>query len=1140
LVSLSSFALDPAEDLSQYTCRQWNRQNGFPGNGVNAVTQTTDGFLWIATQKGLVRYDGVEFKVLPLPENRQFRHQAISSLSSSADGGLWFGIQNGAFGSYRPDRGFLALTNGAWVEPAMNVHALFEASDASLWVGSVNVTGRHKPDGSAESFPDTLGCISISEDSHKRVWLGTMEPHLYCWQSNKMTLITNMVSSNEMVCSVVEDAAGQLWFGTQSGLRCFDAAMQPVTLPQDVGSVLKLLVDSHGVLWVATDGQGLFRCKNGQFSSLKKIDGLADDRVTSLFEDREGNLWVGTRGGLSVLSDVMFPVFSQDEGLQKGAYLGVAASAQGGLWAAGVAGISRFDVNGAVNYSTEAGLSSTWMKLVFEASDGDLYMVNANREIEIFRGGKVVARQTYKNQWPTALAEDSNGVVASFAGNLIRVSRAGVTPYPFGTNAPPPFLWIRNLATAKDGSLLVATVNGFFRIRDGKSERLGLENGLPGSEVLCVSEDDQGVIWAGLSEGLARIKGREVRSWRQEDGLFDNFIRTVISDDQGRLWVHSSQGIFSVRKESLDRAGGNTTRKVDCVAYDGMDAVKTIETPDIEYSACKTSDGRIWFPSPQGLILVDPNRTFANPASPRAHIERVRIDGKEYISHTTTVPAGKGEFEVQYTAPTFIAPEKVQFCYRLDGYDSNWVLAGNRRTAFYTNLKPGRYKFTVQSLTAEGTAEDTGDGIEFELLPHFYQSGSFDALCGLSTLAVLFGIYACRVRHLRRKHEALQIARDQLEAEVQARTAELTEQTLSLEKEVEERERMQSEVERVHREMMDISRLAGMAEVATSVLHNVGNVLNSVNVSANLLTEHVKKSKVGFVGRVATLLAEHDADLESFLDGDPKGQKLPSYLADLSKHLADEQAEMLDELAQLNENVGHINNIVAMQQSYATVSGVTTCEKVVALVEEALRINETTLAKHRVILLREFEDTLPDITVDRHKALQVLVNLIQNADHACESCPDEKKVTVRANKTNGCVRIAVSDNGIGIPPENMTRIFNHAFTTRKDGHGFGLHFGALAAREMGGELRAHSDGAGKGATFTLDIPLQAPVHDQARRAVAGSVLVGSKNSCSLPAIEFQQPPRSDITVEAPKPEQQGRVQRCPPLLLPANSHKTNA
>ena len=280
----------------------------------------------------------------------------------------------------------------------------------------------------------------------------------------------------------------------------------------------------------------------------------------------------------------------------------------------------------------------------------------------------------------------------------------------------------------------------------------------------------------------------------------------------------------------------------------------------------------------------------------------------------------------------------------------------------------------------------------------------------------------------------------------------------------------ESKVEEVHRQLLEVSRQAGMAEVATNVLHNVGNVLNSVNVSAALVAENAKKSKVSYLGKVVALLDEHAADLGDFLTTDSKGRQLPGYLRQLAEQLAREQQGAIKELDLLRKNIEHIKDIVAMQQSYAKISGVTETIHLTDLVEDALRMNAGALARHEVTLIREYSD-VPPVTVEKHKVLQILVNLVRNAKYACDdSGRQDKQLTLKVSSTDNGVRIAVIDNGIGIPPENLTRIFNHGFTTRKDGHGFGLHSGALAAKEMGGALTVHSDGPGQGATFTLELP----------------------------------------------------------------------
>jgi C4-dicarboxylate-specific signal transduction histidine kinase len=301
--------------------------------------------------------------------------------------------------------------------------------------------------------------------------------------------------------------------------------------------------------------------------------------------------------------------------------------------------------------------------------------------------------------------------------------------------------------------------------------------------------------------------------------------------------------------------------------------------------------------------------------------------------------------------------------------------------------------------------------------------------------------------------------------------------TRQLHAEIEERKRMEIQVDKTHKELLVASRQAGMAEVATSVLHNVGNVLNSANVSATLVADGVKKSKVSSLARVVALLREHDSDLGTFIASDPRGKHLPTYLAELSDYLLADQETTVKEVDSLLRNIEHIKEIVAMQQSYAKVSGVKEIVNVRDLVEDSLRMNEGALNRHGVEVIREFED-VPPINVEKHKVLQILVNLVRNAKQACdESSRVDKRLTLSIANRGGSIKMLVTDNGIGISAENRTCIFAHGFTTKKDGHGFGLHGGALAAKEMGGSLSLHSDGPGQGATFTLELPMGVPIID---------------------------------------------------------------
>lgn len=317
-----------------------------------------------------------------------------------------------------------------------------------------------------------------------------------------------------------------------------------------------------------------------------------------------------------------------------------------------------------------------------------------------------------------------------------------------------------------------------------------------------------------------------------------------------------------------------------------------------------------------------------------------------------------------------------------------------------------------------------------------------------------------------------------LRRQVQQRTQELHEEIddhkrteAKLEAEILERERMQSEVERSHQELLIASRQAGMAEVATSVLHNVGNVLNSVNVSVGVVADKVRNSKLANIARAAEMINQHAQDLDHFLMHDPKGRQLPQYLGRLAQHLDSEQTAILSELDSLRKNLEHIKGIVSMQQNYAKVFGSAEPVKPAEIVEEALRMHSGALVRHDIQVIRQFDSDLPEIMVEKHKLLQVLVNLICNAKKACdESAQPQKLLTIQVANSDRGIKISVIDNGVGISSENLTRIFNHGFTTRKDGHGFGLHSGALAAKEMGGALVVESEGPNKGAKFTIELP----------------------------------------------------------------------
>jgi signal transduction histidine kinase len=335
------------------------------------------------------------------------------------------------------------------------------------------------------------------------------------------------------------------------------------------------------------------------------------------------------------------------------------------------------------------------------------------------------------------------------------------------------------------------------------------------------------------------------------------------------------------------------------------------------------------------------------------------------------------------------------------------------------------------------------------------------------------------MRKVAERQARLEAVNQSVERQVEQRTADL-------QQEVQERIQTQSKLEESHKQLLELSRQAGMAEVATGVLHNVGNVLNSVSVAATVVCDRLRQSEIDDLHTAATMLTGKNEELGRFLTQDPRGKLLPQYLTKASQLLATERTELVSEMGDLVHHIEHIKEIVAMQQTYAKVFGVMEPIPPAMLVQDALRMNASAFERHGVRVVQHCEDGVQPVLVDRHKVLQILMNLLRNAKYSMdEQAPAEKCLEIRVNRMeSGRIGIMVRDNGVGIPPENLTRIFGHGFTTKKDGHGFGLHSGALAARQMNGSLSVQSDGSGRGASFTLELPVAPPASILTQRAEA--------------------------------------------------------
>jgi two-component system, NtrC family, sensor kinase len=339
-------------------------------------------------------------------------------------------------------------------------------------------------------------------------------------------------------------------------------------------------------------------------------------------------------------------------------------------------------------------------------------------------------------------------------------------------------------------------------------------------------------------------------------------------------------------------------------------------------------------------------------------------------------------------------------------------------------------------------------------------------------LGTLYDQFNNMLEQIQQSEATIQRAHDELEIKIQKRTGELSQANTELSREMSVRLQAEQELEATHQKLVDAARRAGMAEIATGVLHNVGNVLNSINVSAALVSDRMKNSKISDLPRAVNLIEQHSNQLAEFFASDPKGKQLPKFLALLSEHLIEERTEMVSELDQLTMRIEHVKAIVATQQSYAGVSGVLEEVDLASTLNDAMQLNVASFERDCITVVNEFQD-LPNVRIDKQRVLQILVNLIKNAREAFYDLPHklDRRIIIRTLVSDQeTLQIHVIDNGIGIAPENITKIFSHGFTTKKTGHGFGLHGCANAAAELGGSLSVHSDGLERGATFILELP----------------------------------------------------------------------
>jgi ligand-binding sensor domain-containing protein/signal transduction histidine kinase len=761
LASTRALALDPERSLNEFGHQAWLTENGLPQNTVQAIVQTHDGYLWIGTQEGLARFDSLNFTVFDKENTPAFKSNDIRFLHEDQQGRLWIStsyglvcLHNGQFNSFTVNEGL----------PDNSIGPLAEDTSGQMWIGTAAGLARFV-NNAFKVFTTQQGLSSnviqtLCARANGTLLVGTSAgvQSLSAERFSDWTTPVDVPTAN--ITAIVEGKNGHLWYGTLDGL--FGNDQGAITLPDTRISALQ--VDRQGALWIATAG-GLARLRNGRLETFTTANGLSSNLVLSLFEDREGSIWVGTEaGGLNLLKSKKFYTYTTRDGLPNDLVKAIYQDPQREIWiGSNGGGLTLFKNGKFTTWTTRDGLSSDVVLSLAGDVSGTLW-IGTPDGLNRFRDGKF---QTYT--FADGLSNDLvRSVFVDRSGVLWVGTRDGLNSFrddQFTTYTTQDGLannFIGAIYEDSKGNLWVGTLGGLSKLKDGKFQTFTTKDGLSSNTVISLYEDASGDLWIGTNGGgLNRLRGDKFVSF--SNALSADVIYRILEDQQQNLWCSSNKGIFRVNKNELDKASGVTP-----VFYGPPDGMLTRECSGGGHPAgWKTSDGRMWFATIKGLAVIDPENIPLNTAPPPIAIEQLFIDNQSVpLMQKLTLSPGASRLDFYYTALSFIAPENVRFKYKLEGFDNNWIDGGARRVASYTNLRPGNYKFRVIAANNDGVWNETGAAVEFYLQPRFYQTYWFYLVCVLLLALTAWQLYRMRVRRMASQFRAVLDERNRIAREI--------------------------------------------------------------------------------------------------------------------------------------------------------------------------------------------------------------------------------------------------------------------------------------------------------------------------------------------------------------------------------------
>jgi ligand-binding sensor domain-containing protein/signal transduction histidine kinase len=785
-----AFALNPELDVSQYAHTSWKIRDGFPTGQVTSIAQTPDGYLWLGSEFGLFRFDGIKSTAWQPPQGQSLPDSFIRSLLVAHDGTVWIGTLKG-----------LASWKDAKLRhydelAGLAVDSLLEDRDGSVWASGLGLPSgklcviRNGVQCNGEDGRFGIGGGSLYEDHSGELWVG-MANGLWRWKPGPARFYP--VPNAGRIDGLGEGEDGALLIATGRGIRRLtDEKAEAYSIPGPLTKLWaqRLFRDRDGSLWIGTSDRGLVHVHQGRTDLFASADGLSGDNVYRFFQDREGSVWIATQNGLDRFRDFAVSLYSQGQGIVNGPTYSLLADRNGTVWLSTYDGLKHWSHGPVTNYREHArtrpdasgtahevvgsGLPGGVIESLFEDDRGRVW-VATRQGFGYLKDDKF----TYVKHLPGAVVLF---MVQDAAGNL------WIADQNFGLFQLSPEGEVQQLAWARLGRVDPASTGladpkqggvwfGFYQggvayFKDGKVRAsYGTAEGLGKGFVKDLRLDPDGTLWAATQGGLSRLKNGRIATLTKKNGLPCDAVSWLTEDDAHSVWLYTACGLVRIGRSELDAWVTNPSYTVNTAVFDSSDGVRTVALAgNFSPQVTKSRDGKLWFGGLDGASVVDPLHLPFNSVPPPVQVEKIIVDRKTYATDAALkLPPLIRDLEIDYTALSFVAPEKVHFRYKLEGRDRDWQDAGNRRQAFYNDLGPRNYRFRVIAANNNGVWNEAGAAFDFSVAPAYYQTTWFQASCVAAFLMLLWVLYQLRVkqveRHLgirmdERVNERTRIARD--------------------------------------------------------------------------------------------------------------------------------------------------------------------------------------------------------------------------------------------------------------------------------------------------------------------------------------------------------------------------------------------